>query len=335
MKASPALLFSLAILLGAPFISSAQQPDDTQSAVNTLQASKTFGITVLPGGNSSVPDYPTADMTDKPAGQTPQVFQYDPMRSDPIIAPPPPEALTPPGPKEKTPRRIINPDLTAVKKDDDWLVKGVAAQQKLLEDQEKALTDKKTKNPANDDLSNPNGTKKTPADKTGTNSTTIGNPFYSRYTTSGINALQPSTTLGAVDTIKFDNGKKSNAKLGLPEDTAADIIDAPANGVKVFSPILDAFAASKKALSMPNRSQVPNSRLSVDDWLKSVKDRERQSLQPKQAPTVQDFYAENLIKPKPIDVKPTMPTVTLSRPNAATMKNPLPPNRTIKDPNDF
>lgn len=335
MRAIPTLLATLAAAKILTFSLGAEDAASTQEAVARLEASKTFGVT--PAGNnngkssfspSSLPGSTEPDMS--------RVMEFDPFKS-PILSAPPPEELQGPQLKQKPNRRI---DRTATKeqeKEANWLLNGIEEQRKLMEEQQKSLNKEiNDKSEITDDPFKDKSKKElTDHEKKNERNGTLSSPFnsglgvYSQYTLKGMESLKQSSAF--IDPLSMDTKDHAfnSQKSALTIDDPAS---APLNATKVQSPIIDPLASFKTQTST---SSAPASRLSVTDWLAAVKEHERASLLPQQAPTIQNLYDQNQIHPKPPEVKLTTPTPLPSRPPANTMKNSLPPNRTIKDPNDF
>lgn len=333
MKANRSLLLALVTTLFLAFSLGAQDHSVPPEAISRLEASKTFGVTPAPANPSSSTG-PAPVVTGKKEADISRLLDLNPLQN-PIFDAPPPEAL-PQQPQQPQPRRRIDANVKG--KDSDWLLKGVEEQQRLMDEQEKAGKDPSKKEFTDDPLKSNKPTDVADRDKkkekdNHANGATYSSPFnsglgvYSRYTLSGMEAMKQ--TRAPIDPLSIDN-MNHNASLKpsfVPEDPATAASDA----TKIRSPIIDPLATVKLDSTTPNQA----SRLSVDDWLANVKERERAMLLPQQAPNVQDFYDKNQVRPKAAEPKlPPQPVVD-TRPKANTMKNSLPPSRTIKDPNDF
>lgn len=345
MKAIPPLLpctlaavhlFALSLL--------AEAPAPMSEAVSRLEASKTFGVT--PSGstnNNSSSSQPNVTGTKNEADIS-SVLDNDPFKS-PLFAPPPPDALpqTPqPRPNRRYERTLTKEQEKEREKESNWLIHGVEEQTKLMEETSKSPLANDADNPARkaeaernqsklqEDGSRLDMNRKTErtAGGTLTNPLNAGLGIYSRYTLKGMEAMQQASM--PVDPLSMD-ARDHYTPLKAAENPA----DSAMNAANIQSPILDPMASTKMTLNAKTPVATPNARLSVDDWLTAVKERERNSLLPQQAPTVQNFYDQYQVRPKAPEPKATPPPIVYNRPKAESMKNSIPPNRTIKDPNEF
>lgn len=345
MKVGFPLLAGLVVVLAVP-CSPLQAQDDAavRESVNHLEASKYLQS----DSSQPAPQYPAADVKSSSSFDFIGYLNSDPLGGGSILAPPPADVgldeFAPPVIQERKIRRVNRPKDPNKDDDSDWLAKGMEEQRKLMEHAQKANST--MSNPFEDDSDNadsptpgsPQPSKKTlsMSGKILTNSSLFGNDsgsIFSHYTTGGLEGIKTTSTsfsdpmsMGANDNIGFGEVKKS-------------MIDAK-DPTKIDAPIIDPLAMIKSTLAMSNSAPImPNSRLTPNDWMTNEKDRERLGLSPPQPPNVTDLYSLNQIKLKTPDPKPTFVTTTTSgpinaRPSAATIKNSLPPNRTIRDPND-
>ncbi|PAW75551.1 MAG: hypothetical protein B9S32_17630 [Verrucomicrobia bacterium Tous-C9LFEB] len=333
MKANPSLLLALVTTPFLVFSLGAQDNSVPAEAVSRLEASKTFGVT--PASSNPAPaSGPSAVVTGKKEADISRVLDINPLQN-PLFDAPPPEVLQPQTPTEPA-RPVRRIDANVKNKDADWLLKGMEQQQKLMEEREKAENDPSNKEFTDDPLKPKKPTetagKKKDDKNDRTTSATFSSPFnsglgvYSRYTLSGMDAMKQPTA--PIDPLSIDS-MSHNASL-KPSFVPEDPLTAASDAAKIRSPIIDPLASVKL-----ERAPSQTSRLSVDDWLANVKERERAALLPQQAPNVQDFYDKNQVRAKAPEPKITPPPVVDTRPKASTMKNSIPPNRAIKDPNEF
>ncbi len=328
MKANPSLLLALVTTPFLAFSLGAQDNSIPAETVSRLEASKAFGVTPTPT-NPAPASGPAAVITGKKEADISRVLDINPLQN-PIFDAPPPEVLQPQQPQQPRPVRRI--DANVKNKDADWLLKGIEEQQKLMDEREKAENDPRKKEFAEDPLKPAKASEtadKKKNDKTDpTASTTFSSPFnsglgvYSRYTLSGMDAMKQASE--PIDPLSIDG--VNHKPTFVPDDP----LTAASDATKIRSPIIDPLASVKL-----ERTPSPTSRLSVDDWLANVKERERAALLPQQAPNMQDFYDKNQVRAKAPEPKITPPPVVDTRPKASTLKNSIPPNRTIPDPNEF
>lgn len=330
MKAIHALLLGCISAASLPLVSlEAQQNSIPPEAINRLEASRTFNVNT-PAASTTGPGYPQLDPRANQSADPATTIDYNPFKNSPLEAPPPVETPE----TARNPRRV-NPTNAKNEKDADWLLNGVEQQRKILEEQEKALTKESTNSNALTSSSALTSTKRDSKNNlstsTGSSAMTSGLGVYSRYTTSGLEALkQPAGT--AYDPLAIHSSDKSS----LAPDPTLNPLTAPEDGVKIQSPILDPLAIAKAETTPGGVKSGPNSRISVNDWMTTVKERQRLSLQPQHAPSIADLYDQNQIRLKAPDPKlPTTPAPTLNRPKAANVPSPMPKKQTIRDPNDF
>jgi hypothetical protein len=335
MKASHASIFAAAAVLGTPFFPlAAQQSDPTPDAVKNLNASRSFTeVSALPASKGSdIPDVslsPKSAVTDNSAA-----FDKDPLRQDPLhigflFKAPTPEQIAPPEvPVDFGKSKVLRkPILPGTNDDSDWLVKGVEEQQKWMADREKALAEKRQRNATNNfDLFDSNGVRK---QKQSTYSALIGGKVFSRYTTNGVDSLSSLN-----DASKLVGDRRTGSKSGLAggEGTATDSATT-AVVAQNTALINDPISMTKSSMNTSSWTELSKSRLSVDEWIRSLKAQEKQAQKLKSPSLLMRPSDEKSGNTVASETLPQTPTYT--RPTAQSQKSSLPPNRQIKDPNDY